>query len=239
MWRLGQPSLSLDAGPPRVRADFLLLFPASHCMQVDESDVSTCRYLQLEEMEVVEVPPPDVLTRLLSADLSTQSIYPDYFTRTSGQDVNILEVPVQLSKSHTLILYKEETSLAPDVADAPALACADLTTLPPVLLNIYLPESYPIHKPPQILSIHTTHSWLPAIRTLQDKLIAMWTPQEGVLYNWIEYIESGRFLIELGFLHNASTIIRCVSRLVSLFVLTSNQVTSPGSIYPFTLPSQP
>jgi hypothetical protein len=51
MWRVSHPL------PLRTRARSRLppALRAPHCMQVDETDVATCRQLQLEEMEVIEV----------------------------------------------------------------------------------------------------------------------------------------------------------------------------------------
>jgi hypothetical protein len=140
-----------------------------------------------------------------------------------------VEVPVLLPKSYTLVIYKEDSTVAP-VADGQPPLCLDVTALPPILINIALPDTYPTHVPPQILSLHSTHSWLPPMAALEDRLLALWTPQDGVLYNWIEYLESARFLDDLGMLNSTSDTMRCVLRcsflsLLSL-VLTNSQTTA-------------
>jgi E3 ubiquitin-protein ligase RNF14 len=125
-----------------------------------------------------------------------------------------VEVPVLLPKSHTLVIYKEDSTAAPVVDGQPPL-CLDVTALPPILINIALPDTYPTHAPPQILSLHSTHSWLPPMAALEDRLLALWTSQDGVLYSWIEYLESARFLDDLGMLNSTSDTMRCVSAALS------------------------
>lgn len=73
-----------------------------------------------------------------------------------------------------------------------------LSTLPPILLDVCIPASYP-YTAPQIRTIHATHSWLSLTRfDLRGRLAEMWEEGEGVLYNWVEWIRSGDFLDALG-----------------------------------------
>lgn len=72
-----------------------------------------------------------------------------------------------------------------------------LTTLPPILLDVFLPQAYP-YVPPQIRTVHATHSWLPQVSSqLRDHLAEKWEAGEGVLYAWVEWIRTGEFLDEL------------------------------------------
>jgi E3 ubiquitin-protein ligase RNF14 len=74
-------------------------------------------------------------------------------------------------------------------------SCISLSTLPPLLLQVVLPPTYPMHDPPQIVSFRATHSWLDRMSALKTLLLEMWQPgAEGVLYRWVEYIRNGEFL---------------------------------------------
>lgn len=85
-----------------------------------------------------------------------------------------------------------------------------LSNLPPLLLEILLPPSYPLYDPPQIVSLHAMHSWLPLSR-LHRIFMEMWEPGEGVLYAWIECVRSGDSLGMLGltFSTQGDEYIRC------------------------------
>jgi len=72
-----------------------------------------------------------------------------------------------------------------------------LSSLPPLILHLILPPNYPLHAPPQIVSLRATHSWFPRIPELQDLLIGMWQAGEGVLYNWVESIRTAEFLTSM------------------------------------------
>lgn len=84
-----------------------------------------------------------------------------------------------------------------------------LSSLPPLILHLILPPNYPLHAPPQIVSLRATHSWFPRIPDLQDLLIDMWQVGEGVLYNWVESIRTAEFLILMNIDYNS--IIRFVT----------------------------
>jgi E3 ubiquitin-protein ligase RNF14 len=104
-----------------------------------------------------------------------------------------LEVPIHLPYQYRLII----------TCDTPETSTFDL---PPILLQVLLPDGYPLHSPPQIVSLHATHSWAPRLRVIIDQLLASWQAGEGVLYNWIEHIESGRFMHSLELVKDDDTI---------------------------------
>ena len=70
----------------------------------------------------------------------------------------------------------------------------NLSVLPPLLLHVVLPPFYPLHNPPEIVSLRAMHMWIPNIEVLQTALTEMWRIGEQILYNWVEYIRSGEFL---------------------------------------------
>ncbi|KAK7694417.1 hypothetical protein QCA50_001603 [Cerrena zonata] len=116
-----------------------------------------------------------------------ESIYPDYISGDPSNGILRLEVPVELSEHHSLISVEDKI-------------LASLSTLPPLLLEIILPPNYPLYAPPQILSLHATHAWLPPSVSLQKLLLDMWQTGEGVIYSWIEWIRSGTFLEVLKYI---------------------------------------
>lgn len=90
-----------------------------------------------------------------------------------------------------------------------------LLSLPPILLQFILPETYPSTAPPSIVSLHATNSWLTPrrINQLKEMLVEMWQPGEGVLYTWVEWIRSAEFLGALDLLSVGPVgrnVIRCV-----------------------------
>ncbi|KAH8100545.1 RWD-domain-containing protein [Cristinia sonorae] len=138
-------------------------------MSVDEME---CVSLQSEEWEVLA------------------SIYPDYVSNNTSRGVLKLEIPIEFPEPCIV------TSLDEDITPAPNTFLPRLSILPPLLLDIILPPAYPMHAPPQILSIHATHSWLPPKYTmdLRKYMVEMWNVGEGVLYSWVEWIRGGEFL---------------------------------------------
>lgn len=85
----------------------------------------------------------------------------------------------------------------------------NLSVLPPLLLHVILPSSYPLHSPPEIVSLRATHMWIPNIQVLQTALTEMWRIGEQVLYNWVEYIRTGEFLQTIRLTEDF--VIMCVS----------------------------
>ncbi|KAI0067871.1 hypothetical protein BV25DRAFT_1953211 [Artomyces pyxidatus] len=140
-------------------------------------DEDACELLQKEEWEVL------------------QSIYPDYCVSTgSSNGVIKLEIPVELGEQRTVTLLADDTASGPTSSVPLSLS---LSLLPPVLLELILPTTYPLLKAPFISSLHATNSWLPRHSFLRRKLLEMWQPGETVLYNWVEWIRSAEFLTEL------------------------------------------
>ena len=118
-----------------------------------------------------------------------------------------LEIPVEFETPRSVIIEEViPTSLTDKTSPRETL---NLSVLPPLLLHVILPPSYPLHSPPDIVSLRATHMWIPNTQVLQTALTEMWRIGEQVLYNWIEYIRSGEFLqtIEL----TGDSVIMCVS----------------------------
>lgn len=95
-----------------------------------------------------------------------------------------LEIPVELGEPRTVSIVDHDQ----------AKETLSLSILPPLLLQIILPPSYPLYNPPELVSIRATHHWMPHIPELQNLLLQMWQAGEGVLYNWVEFIRSGEFI---------------------------------------------
>ena len=118
-----------------------------------------------------------------------------------------LEVPVEFPRPKTVFVLGHHignTSAGPTQGPSiagpstvPTLQSSALEALPPLLLDVLLPATYP-YSPPVIQSLHATHSWLPLSSELERMLLEMWQDGEGVLYSWIETIRSGEFLDSLG-----------------------------------------
>lgn len=139
-----------------------------------------------------------------------------------------LEVPVELGDGETrkvvLDLARSTDQIVPDAKTGAILTAGpssspgvdyiqreslSLSTLPPILLNLNIPVDYPTHKPPFIVSIHSSYSWIPVSRLelLERRLLEMWNSGgegQGILYEWIETIRSAEFLNDLGFIESDS-----------------------------------
>ncbi|KAI0359180.1 RWD-domain-containing protein [Trametes cingulata] len=145
-------------------------------------DLDLCATLQKEELDVLE------------------SIYPECLSVDTSKALIRLEVPVELPDATVVSIHNDlltENGSSSNVPASSASAAAktlSLSTLPPLLLDICIPPSYPF-VPPQIRTIHATHAWLVLARfDLRDRLAEMWEEGEGVLYTWVEWIRSGDFL---------------------------------------------
>lgn len=147
--------------------------------------------------------------------LTLQSIYPDCVSGDVTGGVKKLEIPVEFEEPIPIFVVSDGTTdvaqFAPEGVDSPPISAS---SLPPVLLELIFPPSYPISMPPLILSLHAVNSWLFSTKRLQQKLLSMWQPGEGVLYAWVEWIRSAEFLEFLGFRTNddGEDCIRCVAR---------------------------
>ncbi|KAJ2928966.1 hypothetical protein H1R20_g8231, partial [Candolleomyces eurysporus] len=153
----------------------------------DEATLTECQRLQQEEFEVLE------------------SIYPEYVSSQLNDGTLKLEVPVELERNRKLTI----TCNAPHdpSTSSPMTENLVVSTLPPLLVYLALPHTYPLHKPPQLLSIRATHLWLPNIERLSKLLTDMWQAGDGVLYAWIEYLRTGEFLQPLDLSNGSNSII--------------------------------
>ncbi|KIM84557.1 hypothetical protein PILCRDRAFT_387571 [Piloderma croceum F 1598] len=125
-----------------------------------------------------------------------------------------LEVCVELGESRTVLVIDDGTviestpsenlkdNLTPPTTPERSQELL-LSSLPPLILHLILPPNYPLHAPPQIVSLRATHSWFLRIPDLQDLLIDMWQAGEGVLYNWVESIRTAEFLTSMNIDYNS------------------------------------
>lgn len=116
-----------------------------------------------------------------------------------------LEIPVEFGTPRSVII-KEDTMMDNMISPRETL---NLAVLPPLLLHVILPPSYPLHSPPEIVSLRAMHMWIPNIQVLQTILTDMWRIGEQVLYNWVETIRSGEFLQTIKLTEDS--VIMCVS----------------------------
>lgn len=111
-----------------------------------------------------------------------------------------LEINVELGRARSVIVVDDGTVLGmvQSTSHEPASQAEDsllsLSSLPPILLHLILPPTYPLHAPPEIVSLRATHSWLRRIPDLHKALLNMWQEGEAVLYTWVEYIRTAEFL---------------------------------------------
>ncbi|CAE6521841.1 unnamed protein product [Rhizoctonia solani] len=133
------------------------------------------------------------------------AVYPDILTWTStpaGKEIK-LDISIELENEHKFDIV---SSVAVDTSfpgagpsrgpqTSPDSILTSLTHLPPLLIIVILPPDYPQTKP-IIQNISARHAWLaPAlVRKLAVRLDDMWTPEEGVLWQWVEDVRSGAFL---------------------------------------------
>lgn len=115
-----------------------------------------------------------------------------------------LEIPVEFGMPRSVVI--EELTPMDNTSPRETL---NLSVLPPLLLHVVLPPSYPLHSPPEIVSLRAMHMWIPNIEILQTALSEMWRIGEQVLYNWVECIRSGEFLQTIKLTEDS--VIMCVS----------------------------
>ncbi|EPQ60930.1 hypothetical protein GLOTRDRAFT_53527 [Gloeophyllum trabeum ATCC 11539] len=198
--------------------------------ELSQEDIEVCRSMQQEEWEVL------------------QSIYPECSSDDISRGGIKLEIPVELGDSRDAEIVDDGSLAVPGELpeDAPSRPNVheqhlgpmfiSLSTLPPLLLDIVVPPSYPLQSPPLLLNIHATHSWLsrPVASLLRQQLIDMWAQGDGVLYAWVEWIRSGDFLESVGL--NDNGVIRLPhpspARLSSL--LTSHETLSAQAQFSYT-----
>ncbi|KDQ63877.1 hypothetical protein JAAARDRAFT_54068 [Jaapia argillacea MUCL 33604] len=151
--------------------------------------IDQCSQLQRDECDVV------------------QSIYPDYISINSKHTIK-LEIPIEFSDTRTVQVIDDGTLSSSSPSQV------NIQSLPPLLLTLILPQSYPLLSPPTIVSLSITHSWLPrsSITNLKTNLVGIWEQngepgeREAVLYSWIDHLASGTFLESLHLLNSNNTI---------------------------------
>lgn len=104
------------------------------------------------------------------------------------------EVSVDFGESKDVVITQGPEANISALQQGPESELLSLSTLPPLLLTVALPPTYPLSEAPKLLSIRATHLWLPRIRLLNKLMTEMWTEGEGVLYTWVEYLRTGEFL---------------------------------------------
>jgi len=183
----------------------------------DASDIEECLSMQKEEFEVLE------------------SIYPEYVSSRSLDGTLKLEIPIELPSSKSVIISEPSSSVAsatPLPERKPTVLSISLSALPPLLLHIILPPSYPMRLPPEIGSIRASHLWLPEIDRLEVALLEMWQAGEPLLYNWVEYIRTGDFLEKMNLLsstnHDVIVLSHPAPRLIAP-LLSSYDISSQSS----------
>ena len=125
-----------------------------------------------------------------------ESIYPDYILEASLNFLR-LDVPVELDGRYRVLLTNDSKASSPTVSVGPQ--GVELSHLPPILIDIQLPDGYPTSSAPKIASLHSTHSWLPRELELKQQLQDSWQG-EGNLCAIVETVRSGEFLSHLGLL---------------------------------------
>jgi len=134
-----------------------------------------------------------------------KSIYPDCVSNDPSNGVIKIEVPVQLPQPWVVTSLPQNNTSPDNIDDSNANEASgsapnavSISALPPLLLDLLLPPSYPLYSPPQIISLYATHAWLPLTASLQSKLLDMWQAGEGVLFDWIDWLHGGDFLQALS-----------------------------------------
>lgn len=128
---------------------------------------------------------------------NTQSIYPECVSSEITDGTLKLEIPIEFDVPRKVCLVQDGTLATSSTSDADDQLILFLSSLPPLMISMILPPSYPLNSPPCLVSVRAIHLWMPYINRLKDLLTNMWQPGEGVLYNWIEFIRNGEFLSAL------------------------------------------
>ncbi|OBZ78844.1 E3 ubiquitin-protein ligase itt1 [Grifola frondosa] len=144
-----------------------------------ESSLELCASLQREEWEVLE------------------SIYPDCVSSDICDGILKLQIPVELPEAAEIAVIDDLPVQHSGASHEATASHISLSHLPPLLLDILLPPTYP-NTAPKIISLHATHSWLPIKRlSVQRRLLELWQEGDGVLCSWVEWIRSAQFLHDL------------------------------------------
>lgn len=215
----------------------------------DTTVISRCMEMQDEEIATLEVGSRLLgplhhsclprATSCLAALISIQAIYPDQiascptFSGDSTRHRSLkLRLPITLASEVSVNLISSPARRLPihretDVAAAvagPSSAMLKISHLPPILIDVALPSSYPISARPVVSRISASlpdqeanTSWLSrqVLATITNKLGALWDEERdsnstlgepaegvGVLWRWWEWVANGEFLQELGMLQD-------------------------------------
>ncbi|KIM34119.1 hypothetical protein M408DRAFT_60662 [Serendipita vermifera MAFF 305830] len=134
------------------------------------------------------------------------AVYPEYtshseppsLTRTAPVSIR-LEVPVEIEEQKIEIV--PELNLAGQSQQEDSITVS-LRNLPPLILTLLLPPTYPLRVPPLLVHLHSANSWLnaSAINSLHESLSQMWQDDvdtgssTGSLWRMCEWIRGGSFL---------------------------------------------
>lgn len=149
--------------------------------------------------------PPMSDTFLREEELQVlESIYPDYISDRS-KDYIRLEIPIELGVQRDIHLNSVSEATV-TTSHSSSASAKKLSHLPPLVLELSLPEGYPSSSAPLIIALYSLYNWLICCPRLIQLLRDSWVDGEGVLCTWVEFIRSGDFLEELDLVHNFNTI---------------------------------
>ncbi|CAE6456661.1 unnamed protein product [Rhizoctonia solani] len=134
------------------------------------------------------------------------AVYPGILTQHSvaaGKEIK-LDIPIELETEQKFDIVSSGVVDTPSPGTEPSrssqLHTSDsvpisLMHLPPLLINVVLPPTYPQTRP-AIKSISAQYTWIAPslLRKLAAHLDEMWTPGESVLWQWAEDVRTGAFL---------------------------------------------
>ncbi|CAG7847378.1 SubName: Full=Related to ring finger protein 14 {ECO:0000313/EMBL:CCA75181.1} [Serendipita indica DSM 11827] len=133
------------------------------------------------------------------------SAFPEY-TEASTSAVSApgalrLEIPVELNEQEVEIA----SDLPLDVDSLPeSPARLRISNLPPLILELIFPSTYPLRATPLLARLHTVNTWLTSteIGRIRQRLIDIWEEdlhiESGTLWRTCEWIRSADFLHDLG-----------------------------------------
>ncbi|KAF8499461.1 hypothetical protein JB92DRAFT_2981465 [Gautieria morchelliformis] len=144
--------------------------------------------------------------------LALQSTYPDFLPseRPEYGEQFVLQVAVQLPEPTPVHIVEHNS--------ANIVYTVSVSHLPPLLLKLLLPPTYPLEQPPIIHSLESLHDWLSAdtLKILENRLFALWD-KENVLGIWMDHIRNGELL---SFLYSSPTSINLASSTPRVLWLT-------------------
>ncbi|KAH9487159.1 E3 ubiquitin-protein ligase itt1 [Psilocybe cubensis] len=111
-----------------------------------------------------------------------------------------LEISIEFDSPRVVNVFDANSSASPSSSPTTSRRKSEglsLSVLPPVVLQISLPPSYPLYTPPDILSVQVSLKWFSNVEDIKDALFKLYSSGETVLYNWIEYLRNGGFLADL------------------------------------------